>query len=65
MYSCEYCETFKNTYFEAHLLTTTFEQPLGLFITIRSIEVGLLGFLKHVLSLIKCLDDRFHKNSKR
>ena len=25
VFSCEYCETFKNTYFEEHLRTTAFE----------------------------------------
>ena len=34
--------------------TTVSWKKFGLFVTIKSMQVGLVGFLKHILSLIKC-----------
>ena len=65
-FSCEFCETFKNTFFTEHLQTTASEDKLvtiaqkfwkldELFVKIRSILEGFFGFLKQVGSKIKFL----------
>ena len=36
MFSCEYCEFFKNTYFEKHLRTTDSVKVSGLLFMVRN-----------------------------
>ena len=65
MFSCEYCEIFKKTYFEEHMRTVAFEENLLLLKIILSWPLGPPRCLpsislNHFLRLCASVAIRFH-----